>query len=208
MEQGDSELLLRWRAGDLTAGEALFERYYAMVERFFINKVDTGVGDLVQETFIACVESRDRLKKTSRFRSYLFAVAHNILFRHLRTRYRRGETFDAEAVSVRDLSPGPSSVAVRRTEQRLLLEALRSISVAHQVVLELHYWENMTTAEIAEVLDTPVGTVRSRLQRARSHLEAAMDSLERSPEVLESTKSHLDDWAQQCRQAFIAQSAR
>lgn len=208
MEPGDSELLLRWREGDLAAGEALFERYYTMVERFFINKVSTGVGDLVQETFIACVESRDRLRETRRFRSYLFTVAHNVLFRHLRTRYRHGSEFDLESVSVRDLSPGPSSVAVRRTEQRLLLEALRCIPVAHQVVLELHYWENMKTAEIAETLELPTATVRSRLQRARRRLEAVMAELERSPEVLESTKSHLDDWARACRQAFIAQSAR
>lgn len=207
MEHGDSELLLRWREGDLTAGEALFERYYALIERFFLNKLQAGVGDLVQETFVACVENRDRLKQTTRFRSYLFSIAHNILYRHLRNRYRHGVDCDFEQVSVRDLAPGPSSVVVRRTEQRLLLEALRSIPVAQQVILELHYWEGMKTTEISEILDLPPGTVRSRLQRARARLEDVMGELEKSPELLESTRSHLDDWARQCRQAVIAQSA-
>ena len=182
----DATLLERWRRGDLSAGEALFERYYESVERFFINKLYTDVNDLVQETFIACVESRDRLQDTRKFRSFLFTVAHNVLYRHLRRNYRvRGKSLDLESACVHDLSPGPSSIAVRNSEERLLLEALRRIPVRFQVLLELHYWEDMKTADIADVVGIPCGTVRSRLSKARTLLERAMERMESQPEVLE-----------------------
>src|SRR5262249_7225174 len=67
VDPSDGELLERWRAGDTRSGEALFERYYDMVERFFLNKVAGSVKDLVQETFMRCVESRERIKDNDRF---------------------------------------------------------------------------------------------------------------------------------------------
>lgn len=208
MGADDHILLERWRDGDLVAGEALFERYYHAVERFFINKLGTDSGDLVQETFIACVENRFDVTDSSKFRSYLFAVAYNVLCRHLRQAYRRHHDIDLEATSIMDLSPSPSSIIVRRREQRLLLEGLRAIPVDYQVVLELHYWEDMTTEDIAEVLAMPLGTVRSRLRRARELLEEAMSRLERSPALFESTISQLDDWARACRGQLTGEPAQ
>lgn len=199
MEPGDTELLESWRKGDLGSGEELFERYYPMVERFFINKVGTEVGDLVQDTFIACVENRFAVNDTGKFRSYLFAVAYNVLCAHLRRNYRAGRSIDFDTTSVYDLSPSPSSVMVRHREERLLLEALRQIPLDYQVLLELHYWDEMTTEEMAGVLGIPLGTVRRRLVRARELVEQALGRLERSPETLKSTVSRLDDWARQCR---------
>jgi len=58
MEPSDGELLERWRTGDALSGEALFERYYDMVERFFLNKVSGGGKDLVQETYLRPVGPR------------------------------------------------------------------------------------------------------------------------------------------------------
>jgi DNA-directed RNA polymerase specialized sigma24 family protein len=54
----DIELLEAWRGGDRRAGEQLFERHYAAVARFFRNKLEFGVDDLIQRTFLACVEGR------------------------------------------------------------------------------------------------------------------------------------------------------
>jgi RNA polymerase sigma-70 factor (ECF subfamily) len=85
----------------------------------------------------------------------------------------------------------------RAQEQRLLLEALRAISVNFQVVLELYYWEDLSTTEIAAVLGVPVGTVRSRLDRARDALESAMTRIASSNELLQSTLTRLDDWARE-----------
>ena len=201
MAVDDAALLERWRAGDQLAGEELFERYYEPVERFFLNKLSDQVNDLVQETFIACPEGRDRLQDARKFRSYLFTVAHNVLYGFFRRKQASdGQQLDLEDQSVFDLAPGPSTIAVRNSEERLLLEGLRRIPLPYQVLLELFYWENMTSADIAEVLDLPAGTVRSRMRKARTLLERALARLETSPEKLHTTVSGLDDWARQLRE--------
>ncbi len=202
-ERDDDALLDRWRAGDTRAGEILLRRYYDSVQRFFLNKCTIAeVADLVQETFTACVEARDRVQRKGRFRSYLFAVAHNVFCGHLRKRYRAGTEVDIDETSVQAITKSPSSVLAQRREQRLLLEALRAIPLKYQVTLELHYWEQLTTSDIAEILAIPAGTVRTRLGRARDVLEAAMSRLAHSPDELNSTLTNLEQWAEQCRQAI------
>ena len=195
----DAELLEAWRNGDADAGEALFKRHYRSLKRFFRNKVEAErIADLIQETFVAAVESRDRIEDGSRFRAYVLRIAYHVFCAHVRGIYRRGPDIDLDEISVADVASSASSVVARAREQRLLLEGLRALSINYQVVLELHYWEELTTREMASILGVPSGTIRSRLQRARDALEAAMASIARSPEVLESTMTRLEDWAADC----------
>ncbi len=201
----DAELLRTWRGGGgvtpaeaLAAGDALFERYFDAIYRFFSNKLPDHLGDLMQKTFVACVEGKERVREESSFRSYLFGAAHNVLRSHLREK-SRSQAVDLDELSVRDLSPGPITLVGQRREERLLLRALRSIPVAQQVLLELHYWEQMKGPEISAILEVPENTVRSRLSRAHDKLRAKMAELARSPAELESTMADLDQWAQQCR---------
>jgi RNA polymerase sigma-70 factor (ECF subfamily) len=146
------------------------------------------------------VESRERIRDDDRFRSFMFAIAYNVLSAHLRERYRGGGAIDCSEVSVCDLAPGPGTLVAKRREHRLLIEALRNIPIDDQVLLELHYWEQLTTEQIAEVLAIPLGTVRGRLQRARARLEEVMGKLAESRDHLESTLTRLEDWAAECRQ--------
>ena len=198
MGSTDAELLERWRAGDSDSGEELFERYYDLLERFFANKVNDAVRDLVQETFTRCVQNHDKIKD-NQFRLYLFGIAYNVLKAHLRTRYRGPTPLDTSETSVYDVAPGPITLIVRRREHRLLLEALRSIPIEDQVILELHYWENVRTDEIAEVLGIPLGTARGRLQRARDKLGEVMQDLTDSQQDLTTTVANLEGWAKECR---------
>ena len=62
-------------------------------------------------------------------------------------------------------------------------------------MLELYYWEEMTAVEIAEVVECPVGTAKSRLRRAKEQLEAALVEIAESPELARSTMSNLAHWA-------------
>lgn len=198
-EPSDAELLDRWRAGDLAAGDQLFSRYYGPLERFLVNKVATGIGDIIQDTFRALVEARDRIADSSKFRSYVFSTAYNKLRSYLRTRRRRGDPLDIDDLPLCALAPGPSSVVVNKREQRLLLEGLRAIAMSDQVLLELYYWQDMTTAEIADVLTVPRNTIKGQLQRARQRLETQLTRFAESPALLASTLSDLDDWARSCR---------
>lgn len=195
----DDELLRAWRSGDREAGGALFERHFDAVCRFFRNKVDRHVEDLVQRTFVACVEGRLRFRGESSFRTYLFGIAHNVLREYLREKRRDPDELDLEASSVVELGAGPSSALAARAEERLLLHGLRQIPVASQVILELYFWEDWTGAELGAFLGVPEDTARSRLRKAKAQLEAALRRLAANPAELSSTLTGLETWAQGLR---------
>jgi DNA-directed RNA polymerase specialized sigma24 family protein len=82
----DAQLLERWRRGDAIAGNELFRRHYRSVARMFRNKAGDALEDLVQRTFLACLERTDRIEDPARFRRYLLATARNELYRFFRDR--------------------------------------------------------------------------------------------------------------------------
>lgn len=197
--QPDEALFDAWRRGDSKAGAELFERHYPAVARFFRNKVDDDAPDLIQKTFLACLESKPKIRGESSFRTFLFSVAHNVLYKHYRGKHREGARLDFGLTSVHDLRPGTTTVLARRREERLLLLALRRIPLEHQVLLELYFWEKLTAKEIADSLDSNEGTIRTRLRRAKQLLEQAMTALSDSPDELHGTLSNLDAWADAVR---------
>lgn len=200
----DADLLLTWRNGDRAAGEELFERHFDAVARFFRNKVDRGIDDLIQRTFLACVESKDRFRGESTFRTFLFGVAHNVLGKHFRSKKRHGDRIDFGITSVHDISPSPSVIVAKHREQQVLLQALRRIPLESQVVLELYFWEKLTAAEVAQVVGVPEGTAKTRIRRAKQLLEQEMGKLISSKEQLESTVANLDSWAEGLRDQVLA----
>jgi RNA polymerase sigma factor (sigma-70 family) len=197
----DVELLERWRDGEKAAGEALFGRYFPAITRFFANKVSGDPADLIQETFMACLNGRERLADAERFRSYLFGIAYNVLRQHFRRQRVDGQRFDDATTTAADVNPGTATMMAKTAEQQLLLESLRRIPLHFQVVLELFYWEDMTSAEIAEVLGEPHGTIRTRLRRARELLERAMRDHAADAGLLRRTLGDLDGWAAGVRAA-------
>lgn len=200
----DAELLEAWRQQDKRAGAELFERYYAPVCRFFVNKLTEEPDDLVQETFMACLKGRDRVRDAERFRSYVFGVACNVLRAHLRRRTHLPLGDDDETCAF-DLAPGPSTALHAREGERVLLDALRRIPIELQIMLELHYWEALKTDEIAEVLGLPPGTVRGRLQRGRARLLAVLEETPMPRELRASLAVGLDEWASGLRGVIIRQ---
>ncbi|MEM6991320.1 MAG: sigma-70 family RNA polymerase sigma factor [Myxococcota bacterium] len=200
---GDAELLQAWRSGDRAAGSELFEKYIDLVSRFLQNKVGAEREDLIQRTFLACVESRDRIREGSTFAAYLLRVARSKLIDHYRA--KAGTQFDALATSVADFGESPSAVVSRAERDRLLLLALRAIPFDLQIALELYYWEGMGTPALAEVLELPPGTVRSRLHRAR---ELLLEELRTLLAATPGAEGHdpadlgdLDAWARSVRAA-------
>ncbi|MCX4242700.1 RNA polymerase sigma factor [Paraliomyxa miuraensis] len=197
----ERDLLLAWRDGDRKAGSELIRGHARLVQRFFGNKVGKPelVEELAQRTFAACVAGVERFRGDSNFRTWLFAVANNVLREHYREQ-QRGQSIDFGTVSVEGSSGGPSSVVASSEEQRRLLTALRRISIDSQVLLELYYWEELTAPELAEVFSIPVGTVRGRIGKAKLELRAELDTMERTRERPPTTEAELEDWARQVRE--------
>jgi RNA polymerase sigma factor (sigma-70 family) len=192
--QQDAALLDAWRAGDDRAGEQLFDRHADGVARFFENKVRQGAEDLTQATFLRMIEGRERVRDGVAFRAFVIAIARNVLREHLRE-LGRGRQVDPEVDCMAELAPGPSTLIGAREEHRLLLEGLRRMPIESQILLELFYWEKLSTQEIGVVLDMSASTIRTRLSRAREVLAEKMAQLADSPEVLASTLQGLDTWA-------------
>jgi RNA polymerase sigma factor (sigma-70 family) len=195
VEPSDGELLEAWGRGDAAAGEQLFARYFESVVRFFQNKIDRDHDDLIQQTFLGCVESRAGFRGDGSFRAFLFGVAHNVLGKHLRRRYREPMALDFAHVSIAELGDSPSLLVAADKQQQMMLHALRRIPVDHQVALELHYWEAMTAAEIGETVGVPVGTAKTRLRRAKQLLAAELSDLLAGVTGAEPTETRLDTWA-------------
>lgn len=189
--RSDGDLLEAWRGGDRTAGDELIRRHFDSICRFFRAKLGDDVEDLIQKTFLDCVTSRDRVAIDG-FRPYLFGVAKNRLYDHLRASFRGPQRLDLGSSSLADLGTSPSQHVARDQEEQLLLAAMRTIPVEFQIALELAYWENMSGPEIAQVLGIPANTVRSRLARARAAVRDALERLATNPAQVDTTLSRLD----------------
>lgn len=201
--EDDFSLLEAWQAGDADAGNRLFHRHFDRVSWFFQNKVSDGLEDLIQETFLACVESRDKFRRESSFRSFLLGVANNILRSHYRKRARNDARVDFGVTSARDLNPSPATLVAKKAEARLLLKGLREIPLESQVLLELYYWERLSGPELADTLDVPEGTVRTRLRRARQLLQKAIEKLAETEGTALTTIQRLEDWAREIKEAGL-----
>lgn len=200
----DRQLLEAWQQGDQAAGERLVELHYDALVTFFRTKAGNDAADLVQRTFLIMLEAHHRMREGTPFNCYLFGIARNVLYEHYRGSRRQRERFQPELSSALDLGPTPSALLAEEEETELLLQALRRIPVEFQIILELYYWEKMTAKELAEVLEVPEGTARTRLRRAKQLLEGQLAKLARSPQLRKSTLSDLESWARQLRAAARA----
>lgn len=197
----DVELLVAWRAGDAAAGNEIIDRHVDAVIRVFRNKVGDATDDLVQRTFLVCLERAELLSAPQLFRNYLLKVARNVLYRHFREQAGPRGQLDTMPSSVHELAPTPSSVLGAQREREMLLAALRSIPLDLQVALELYYWEGLRGPELADVLGLPEGTARSRLRLAKQRIRVALEQVgARACERLDA--DGFDRWAASLRESL------
>ncbi len=175
MADTDHELLAGWRSGDAKAGEALVTRHWESIARFFRTKIGDDGADLISQTFLACVESKDRIEGDN-IKAYLFGVARRRLADHFRKR-ARGPEIDFALSSLADLGTGPATALDRQHRHEMLREGLARIPLDDQIALELAYFESLSTRELAGVLEIPENTVRSRLSRARAKLREVLSEI-------------------------------
>ncbi len=186
----------RWRAGDQASGRGLFQRYVDAIHWFFATKCDEP-RELAQRTFVAIVKARDQFAGRSSFRTYLYRIARNELYAHLRG-LRQARKFDPECSAIVDLVTTPAAKLARNDDHQRMLEALRRLPVEQQTLLELHYWEELDAQQLAEVFATTPGAIRVRLTRARAALRERMEAGP-PPAAPIATDEQLDTWARSTR---------
>jgi RNA polymerase sigma factor (sigma-70 family) len=169
-QRTDEQLMAAFQRGSADALQALFGRYGQAVFGFFRRRVaDAALAEeLAQETFLAIVKARGRYEATALFRSYLYGIAFRVLKAHrrkalLRAMFTGKMPERAEPAAETSLEAGLlAGLALRDAVGRLE-------RIDREMVL-LREFEELSYAEIAEVLGIPVNTVRSRLFRARMAL--------------------------------------
>ena len=157
---------------------ALFDRHAPLVHRYIARRTGRDIaGDLVAETFLAAFRRRIRYDTSYRdARPWLYGIATNLIGQHRREESRQLRIRLAAVPDLDDPGHGDRVAAdvTARAVRRVLAAALAGLPDADRDVLVLIAWEQLSYDEVARALDIPIGTVRSRLSRARSRVREAL----------------------------------
>lgn len=177
----DETLMGALAADDFHALDALMLRWRRPLHAFLLRHLlnDADAEDLSQETFVRVHRHRARYRAGSRFSTWMFQIALNLARDHARKRARRRtdslETAPAAEVAGLASSENAPDVAARRSEEASAVrEALAELPDDLRSVIVLFEYQNLTHAEIAEVVGTTTKGVESRLYRAREKLRARL----------------------------------
>jgi RNA polymerase sigma-70 factor (ECF subfamily) len=165
----------RARHGDLGAFEELMHARIDAIHRlsYAIVGDDADARDATQETFIAAWRRMRELRDPDRFDAWLQRIAVNSARMTLRARGRR-RVREIPSGDVAALTVVADRAASVRADADILGAALDTVSTDQRTILVLHHLEGHGVAELAEILDIPVGTVKSRLHTARRALSDAL----------------------------------
>lgn len=170
----DETLLARWAAGDRGAGDELITRHFSGVHRFVSGLAPREADELTQRTFLAVIEGASRFERRGRFRAFLFGIARNHLLRMLQEKRPDRSLEELSRTPVAQLLDSPTARLRQDERKQELLQAMQALPTEVQLTLQLHYWAELTVAEIAEITEVAVPTVRSRLTRGRQGLRSVL----------------------------------
>jgi RNA polymerase sigma-70 factor (ECF subfamily) len=189
----DAVLIEQYRKGDSEAMERLVLRYqnriYNVILKICADPDDAA--ELTQETFVKVIENLDRFEGRSSFYTWIFRIAVNLTLNYCqRSSKLEFKSLDAEQQQddskvkqvlkdflSDDSSPDPAAEAQNKELYRIAARALMELDETHRAVIVLRDIEGMSYARIAEVLDIELGTVRSRLSRARSKMRDILEAI-------------------------------
>jgi RNA polymerase sigma-70 factor (ECF subfamily) len=135
--------------------------------------------DLVQETYLRAIQAMGRLRAGSNMKGWLFTILRNVWFNQLR-KWRNGppmigiEVGDGVADSIADSSKDSHSLYVSKVEAEQVRAAIQELPLDFREIILLREYDELSYQEIANILDCPVGTVMSRLGRARAKLRTLL----------------------------------
>jgi RNA polymerase sigma-70 factor (ECF subfamily) len=181
----DEKLMLAFSQGSPDAFSELFSRYKQPLFGFFRRRLFdvSPAEELTQETFLVLLRSGSRYQPRALFRTYLYAIAFNLLRAHRRKSVFRATFFGARR-SAQDQAAHDSpdaNLAIR--------EALARLESTEREILLLREFEQLSYSEIADLLRLPVNTVRSRLFRARLALRDILTGAASEPPAATLTES-------------------
>lgn len=177
----DAELIAAICDRDLKAFEALYRAYHARLTRFLHNflRRPQAVEEVLNDTLMVVWNSAASFNGASKLSTWIFAIAYRQAMKAVR---RDDLPLEDPAADLRASDdPGPDELLGRRKVHSLLMEAMDELSADHRAVVDFTYFHEMGYREIAQIMECPVDTVKTRMFHARRHLRKRLGGA-------------LDDW--------------
>lgn len=167
-------LIERIKQRDLRAFEALYRLYHPRLNRFLLAMLRRPhlIEEVLNDTLMVVWRKPEAFDGTSKVSTWIFAIAYRTALK-ARSRYDEPRE-DQDAANRASEETGAEDLLERRQTRDRLLQAMEGLSSDHRAVLDLTYFHEMGCREIAEIMDCPVGTVKTRMHHARLRLKDAL----------------------------------
>ena len=175
----ESELILAAQGGDSSAFATLVNRYSRRVYRLaysFVHNVDDS-ADIVQEVFIRAYRNISRFDTNRALYPWLHRITRNLCI-NLKSRKANTETTLPAEEIIPAVSSDPLAVALENEKLIAIREAIEELPPMHREIIILKHYQECSYAEMADILDVPVGTIMSRLYNARQKLKVLLEEVE------------------------------
>ena len=166
----DIYLIQATAAGSESAFSEVYRRYYQPIYNYLLRIVqdDAGADDILQEVFLAVWQGAGKFKKKSTVKTWIYRIAYKQSISWLRKHGRKSSPIELEEVI--DSGESPEDKALTEIRNVNIRRAMGKLTPKHRAVLELAFVQDMSYSDISEVLDCPVGTVKSRMSYALRYL--------------------------------------
>ncbi len=179
-QQTDERLMALAAMGNDKAFEELYSRYARRLKGFFFMQLGGNeelATDSVHDVFLRAYEARSRYQKGRNVRTWFFTIAYNICRNHYRS-----NAYEAQLLSILDSEPISDQQIELELDADILDQALEKVlselpASLHQI-FSLHYQEELTIPQVAEIVGIPVGTVKSRLHKTMNIIRVKLKQYE------------------------------
>jgi RNA polymerase sigma-70 factor (ECF subfamily) len=170
----DLDLIHRMQAGDDDAVRDLYALYGQRLYAYALRLTDdpATAEDVTQNTLVTAWRTARTFRAEGRLIAWLLGIVHHTAMKSLRGNTRYLDEVAEE--TIREDQPTPEEQAQARDESRWVRQGIQSLSPEHRAVLDLVFYQGLSLHEAAQVLNIPVGTVKSRLSYAREHLRGVL----------------------------------
>lgn len=186
----DEELIERFQNGDVYAFEQIVQRYKDQLLNFayrFLGDIEDS-EDIVQETFLRIFRKKNAYKNIAKFSTWIYTITGNLAKTELRRRKKRklfslsGLKYEDKDYEIPDTSKrDPEEQADSVVKEEIIQEAINSLSPKFKEVVILRDIQELSYEEISSIIKVPLGTVKSRVNRARLKLQEILKDLIKSP---------------------------
>jgi len=166
----DEDLVAAIAKGDRLAMQVLYGRHNVRVFRFVLGMIrnEATAEDVVSETFFDVWQQAGRFEGRSKVSTWLMSIARHKALTALRG--RQHDDIDDHAETMIDMSDTPESAMQKTDKSAMLREALEQLTPAHREIINLVYYHEKKIEEVAQILDIPLNTVKTRMHYARKRL--------------------------------------